>query len=34
MANISAMFNVLFEILYKLNPKTDPFRMSIAGFTL
>ncbi len=34
MAYVSAMFNVLLELFHRLNPEADPFRMSIAEFSL
>lgn len=34
LAFVAAMFNVLLELFHKLHPITDPFRLSIAEFSL
>ena len=34
MAYVSAMFNVLLDLFHLLNPEADPFKMSIAPFSL
>jgi hypothetical protein len=34
LAFVCAMFNVLLGLFRKLHPETDPFRMSIAEFSL
>lgn len=34
LAYVSAMFNVLLDLFHRLNPSVDPFKMSIAQFSL
>ncbi len=34
LAYVSAMFNVLLDLFHQLNPNADPFKMSIAQFSL
>ena len=34
LAYVTAMFNILLELFHKLHPETDPFKMSIAEFSL
>ena len=33
-AYVSAMFNILLDLFHQLNPDADPFKMSIAQFSL
>jgi len=34
LAYVSAMFNVLLDLFHQLDPDADPFKMSIAQFSL
>ena len=34
LAFVSAMFNVLMDLFHTIHPETDPYKMSIAEFSL
>jgi hypothetical protein len=34
LAYVAAMFNILLELFHRLHPEADPFKMSIAEFSL